>query len=187
MDAAQIAAARRAADEAVARLSELRASGRGSEAYVVLCEAAAGPVERLPMLVSALERSGLAADVATLLWEAASLPPPALAAVATALADAGRRNDCRTLLRQAVGRPAVEVAQTVLALRAEGRGAEAGALLHALLRGRTPEEAVRVAEAEPAVLVPLLLDTADRVSPHSRRDLAHVLRVAGVPGVPGLA
>ncbi|MFG2193554.1 hypothetical protein [Streptomyces sp. NPDC048639] len=180
----ELAAAGRATDEAVARLAALRADGSGGEAYVLLCEAVAWPADRLPLLVAALERSGLAADVATLLWEASCLPPPALAAAAAALADAGRGDDCRTLLRQAVARPAPELAATVFVLRAEDRTGETRALLDALLRSRTPEEAARVAEADPETLVPLLLDAAAGVSTHRLRDLAHVLRLAGLQGVP---
>ncbi|MEU6082768.1 hypothetical protein [Streptomyces sp. NPDC047108] len=180
----ELAAARRATDEAVARLAALRAEGRGGEAYVLLCEAAAWPADMLPLLLAALERSGLAADVATLLWEASCLPPPALAASAAALADHGRGDDCRALLRQAVARPAPELAATVFVLRAEERTGEIGTLLDALLRSRTPEEAARVAETDPETLVPLLLDAAAGVSTHRLRDLAHVLRLAGLQGVP---
>ncbi|MEV6314436.1 hypothetical protein [Streptomyces sp. NPDC051776] len=183
----ELVAARRATEEAVARLAALRAEGRGGEAYVLLCEAVAWPADRLPLLLAALERSGLAADVATLLWEASCLPPPALAAAATALADAGRGDDCRALLRQAVARPAPELAATVFLLRAEDRTDESDALLDALLRSRTPEEAARVAETDPETLVPMLLDAAAGVSAHRFRDLAHVLRVAGLRGTPGTA
>ncbi|MFF3763300.1 hypothetical protein ACFYYR_04325 [Streptomyces sp. NPDC001922] len=177
-------AAARSTTETVARLAALRAAGSGGAAYVVLCEAAAGPPEQLPSLFAALEGAGLAADVATLLWEAACLPPSALAAAAGALSGAGRTADCGALLRQAVARPPAEVAEIALALLAAGRSTESDVLLTALLRTRTPEEAVRVAESEPGKLVPLLLGTARRISRHCRRDLAHALRIAGAPGAP---
>ncbi|MGP4000240.1 hypothetical protein [Streptomyces sp. 8N706] len=181
------AAARRETVETVERLASLRASGRSGEAYIVLCEAAAGPAERLPLLLAGLEGAGLAADVATLLWEAACLPPPALAATAAALTDAGRTEDCGVLLRQAVARPAPEVAGTVLALHSTSRASEAEIVLAALLRTRTAEEAARVAESDPGALVPLLLTAADAVSRHCHRGLAHALRMAGLPGAPGVA
>ncbi|WP_432092872.1 hypothetical protein [Streptomyces sp. bgisy100] len=177
-------AAARSTTETVARLAALRAAGSGGAAYVVLCEAVAGPPEQLPSLFAALEGAGLAADVATLLWEAACLPPSALAAAAGALSGAGRTADCGALLRQAVARPPAEVAEIALALLAADRSTESDVLLTALLRTRTPEEAVRVAESEPGKLVPLLLGTARRISRHCRRDLAHALRMAGAPGAP---
>ncbi|MGP3925352.1 hypothetical protein [Streptomyces sp. 8N616] len=183
-DSPDLAAARRATDEAVARLAALRASERGGEAYVVLCEAVAGPAEQLPLLVAGLERSGLAADVATLLWEASCLPPQALAAAAVALTDGDRTGDCRTLLRQAVARPAPELADTLIALCDADRADEADTLLDALLRARTPEEVARVAEADPEALVPMVLDAATGVSTHRQRDVALAMRIAGLQGVP---
>lgn len=181
------AEARRGAAEAVGRLARLRAEGQGGEAHVLLCEAAARPAPWLPLLAAELERAGLAADVATLLWEAACLPPPALAAAARALTAAGRGDDGARLLRQSVARPVTEVAQTALALLAAGGRAEAAFLLEALVRARRPDEAARAAADAPAELVPLLLDAASGVSSSSHHDLAHALRVAGLPGVPGPA
>ncbi|WP_037681066.1 hypothetical protein [Streptomyces albus] len=178
-----LAAARDEARETAARLRVLRAAGRGGEAYALLCEAVSGAPHRLPLLAGALEREGLAAEVATLVWEAAALPPPALAAVAGALADAGRGDDCRALLAQCAGRPAAEVADTALALRAAGRHDETAVLLGGMLRARTDEQAVRVAETAPGELVPPLLEAAAG-SPQRYRNLAHVLRGAGLPGVP---
>jgi hypothetical protein len=172
------------ARETASRLLALRASGRSGEAHMVLCEAAARPAERLPLLAAALEEAGLAADVATLLWETACLPPAVLAAAAAALADGDRKEDCRALLRQAVARPAAEVAATVVALRADGRHAEAGTMAADLLGARTADDAAQVAAADPPTLVSLLLDAASTVSPHTTRDLACALRLAGVPGVP---
>ncbi|WP_435881663.1 hypothetical protein [Streptomyces parvus] len=69
-------AAGQAVAGAVAQLLRLRAEGRGGEAHVVLCEVAAWPAPRLPLLALALHRAGLAADWTTLLWEVSSLPPP---------------------------------------------------------------------------------------------------------------
>ncbi|MFW3471205.1 hypothetical protein [Streptomyces microflavus] len=85
---------------AVGQLVRLRAEGRSGEAHVVLCEVAAWPAPRLPVLAVALYRAGLAADWTTLLWEASSLPPAGFAAAAGALAAAGRDEDCGLLLRQ---------------------------------------------------------------------------------------
>ncbi|MER7788387.1 hypothetical protein [Streptomyces sp. NPDC097640] len=186
-EAARTAEARQAAAEAVARLARLRATGRGGEAHVLLCEAAAWPAPWLPLLAAELERAGLEADVATLLWEVACLPPTALAAAADALVTSGRGADGARLLRQSVARPVTEVAQTVLALLAAGSSAEAAFLLEALVRARKPDEAAQAAVNAPAELVPLLLDAASGVSSSSHHDLAHALRVAGLPGVPGLA
>ncbi|MFI9102491.1 hypothetical protein ACIGXA_18395 [Streptomyces fildesensis] len=163
-----------------ARLGGLRRAGRGGEAYVVLCEAAAGPAAALPVLARELERAGLAADVATLLWEVAVLPPDRLAAAAAALAQAGRTDDCRTLLHQAAARPAAEVAVLAAALYEENRGEEAGTLLGAVVRTRPPEEAAAVAGAHPGLTAPLL-DVAATVSKPRRRDIAAALRRAGLP------
>ncbi|MER6998783.1 hypothetical protein [Streptomyces sp. NPDC000410] len=168
-----------AAAETVALLGRLRAEGRSGEAHAVLCEAAAQPAGRLPMLAAELHRAGLGADWATLLWEAASLPPEQLVAAAVALADAGRADDCGQLLRQGVARPAGEVAAAVLLLADAGRG-EAAMLLEAFLRVRTPEEAARIAATDPRRLVPQLLAAARAVSPDRERDLVHALRVAGL-------
>ncbi|MFE9004850.1 hypothetical protein ACFYOY_22410 [Streptomyces sp. NPDC007875] len=186
-EAADRAAARRAAQEAVARLGRLRAAGRSGEAHVVLCEAAAWPAPRLPVLAEELERAGLGADVSTLLWEMACLPPTRLAAAAEALVAADREVDGERLLRQSVSRSAPEVAHTAQALLAAGAPRRAAFLLEALVRARTPEEAARAAAEDPATLVPLLLDAAAGVSSSSHHDLAHALRVAGLPGAPGPA
>ncbi|MFD0369220.1 UL36 very large tegument protein [Streptomyces sp. NPDC127114] len=174
------AQAARAAGNAVYALRRLRAQGRSGEAHALLCEALAGPPGWLPVLAAELHAAGLAADWATLLWEAATLPPARLAAVAGALADAGRPDDCEQLLRQGVARPVEELAGACAALHAEGHRAEAQALLTAFLRARTPEDAARLAAADPAVLTPGLLAAARAVSPARERDLAHALRVAGL-------
>ncbi|WP_102937880.1 hypothetical protein [Streptomyces malaysiensis] len=186
-EAAERAEARRAAQEAVARLGRLRAEGRTGEAHVVLYEAAAWPAPRLPVLAEELERAGLRADVSTLLWEMACLPPARLAAAAEALVEADREVEAEQLLRQSVSRPVLEVAHTALSLLAAGARRETALLLGALIRARTPEEAARAAAEDPAALIPLLLDAAAEVSSGSQHDLAHALRMAGLPGVPGLA
>ncbi|GAA0478471.1 UL36 very large tegument protein [Streptomyces olivaceiscleroticus] len=171
-----------AVTSAVSHLAELRAAGRGGEAHAVLCAAARRPAEELPRIAAELERAGLAADVATLLWEVACLPPEPLAAAAGALAAAGRVQDCVSLLRQGVARPVGEVGDAALALRQAGRTAEARELLAAMVRARTSEEAAGLAATTdaPEVLLPLLVEAADRVSEHRRRDLVHALRTAGV-------
>ncbi|MFI1955109.1 hypothetical protein ACH437_25280 [Streptomyces xinghaiensis] len=181
-----LAAAHAEARDTAVRLRVLRAAGRSGEAYALLSEAVSRPAARLPLLAGELEREGLAAEVATLLWEAATLPPAALAAMAGALADAGRGDDCRALLAQCAGRPAAEVAETALALRADGRHEETAVLLGGMLRARTDEHAARVAEADPGALVPPLLEAAAG-SPQRYRNLAHVLRGAGLPGIPDTA
>ncbi|WP_413103784.1 hypothetical protein [Streptomyces sp. Inha503] len=186
-EAAERAAARRAAQEAVARLGRLRAEGRSGEAHVVLYEAAVWPAPRLPVLAEELERAGLGADVSTLLWETACLPPAQLAAAAEALVAADREADGEGLLRQSVSRPVPEVANTVKALLAAGAPSRAAFLLEALVRARTPEDAAQAAAEDPATLVPLLLDVAAEVSSSAHHDLAHALRAARLPGVPGLA
>ncbi|UGY94341.1 hypothetical protein [Streptomyces gobiensis] len=174
-DPARMAAIRRTVDEAVDRLTQLRAAGRGGEAYGLLCAAARWPAEQLPVLAAALERAGLAADVTTLLWEAACLPPEPLAAAADALASAGHQRDCGQLLRQSVSRPVHEVAATALSLSRTGRDPEATELLAALLRARTPEEAVTAVTVDPAGLRPLLVAAAESISPGHRRDIEGVL------------
>ncbi|MEV6474711.1 hypothetical protein [Streptomyces sp. NPDC051657] len=168
---------------AVAQLVRLRAEGRGGEAHVVLCEVAAWPAPRLPVLAVALYRAGLAADWTTLLWEVSSLPPAGFAAAAAALAAAGRDADCGLLLRQGVARPAAEVAEAVLALDGAGREREARDLLGAFVRVRTPREAAELAGTGGTRLLPLLLAAAREVSVEREWDLVHALRVAGVPGV----
>ncbi|MGA5472911.1 hypothetical protein ACPCUK_29555 [Streptomyces arboris] len=168
---------------AVGRLVRLRAEGRSGEAHVVLCEVAAWPAPRLPVLAVALYRAGLAADWTTLLWEASSLPPAGFAAAAGALAAAGRDEDCGLLLRQGVARPAAEVAEAVLALDGAGREGEARALLGAFVRVRTPQEAAELAGGGGDRVLPHLLAAAREVSVEREWDLVHALRVAGVPGV----
>ncbi|MDJ0371673.1 hypothetical protein QMK19_18805 [Streptomyces sp. H10-C2] len=163
-----------------ARLGGLRHAGRGGEAYVVLCEAAAGPAEALPVLARELERAGLAADVATLLWEFAALQPDRLAAAAAALAQDGRTGDCRTLLHQAAARPAAEVAVVAAALYDENRHDEAETLLVAVVRTRPPEDAAGIARERPGLAAPLLAAAA-LISKPRRRDIAAALRRAGLP------
>ncbi|MFH9240988.1 hypothetical protein ACH4KO_30185 [Streptomyces anulatus] len=176
-------AAGQAVAGAVAQLIRLRAEGRGGEAHVVLCEVAAWPAPRLPVLAVALYRAGLAADWTTLLWEVSSLPPAGFAAAAGALAAAGREADCGLLLRQGVARPAAEVAEAVLVLDGAGREREARDLLGAFVRVRTPQEAAELAGTGGTRLLPLLLAAAREVSVEREWDLVHALRVAGVPGV----
>ncbi|MFG2615128.1 hypothetical protein [Streptomyces anulatus] len=182
-DALPDPAAGQAAAGAVAQLIRLRAEGRSGEAHVVLCEVAAWPAPRLPVLAVALYRAGLAADWTTLLWEVSSLPPAGFAAAAGALAAAGREADCGLLLRQGVARPAAEVAEAVLVLDGAGREREARDLLGAFVRVRTPQEAAELAGTGGTRLLPLLLAAAREVSVEREWDLVHALRVAGVPGV----
>ncbi|MET8844027.1 hypothetical protein ABZW67_28505 [Streptomyces rubiginosohelvolus] len=182
-DGAADPAAGQAVAGAVAQLVQLRAEGRSGEAHVVLCEVAAWPAPRLPLLALALHRAGLAADWTTLLWEVSSLPPAGFAAAAGALAAAGREADCGLLLRQGVARPAAEVADAALALDGSGRDDRARDLLGAFVRVRTPQEAAELALSGGARLLPLLLVAARAVSGEAEWDLVHALRVAGVPGV----
>ncbi|MFF8987113.1 hypothetical protein ACF08E_27555 [Streptomyces globisporus] len=176
-------AAAQAVDGAVAQLVRLRAEGRSGEAHVVLCEVAAWPAPRLPLLALALHRAGLAADWTTLLWEVSSLPPAGFAAAAGALSAAGREADCWLLLRQGVARPAAEVADAALALDGAGRDDRARDLLGAFVRVRTSQEAAGLALSGGGRLLPLLLAAAREVSGEAEWDLVHALRVAGVPGV----
>ncbi|QWQ40316.1 hypothetical protein KME66_04330 [Streptomyces sp. YPW6] len=176
-------AAGQAVAGAVAELVRLRAEGRSGEAHVVLCEVAAWPAPRLPLLALALHRAGLAADWTTLLWEVSSLPPAGFAAAAGALAAAGREADCGLLLRQGVARPAAEVADAALALDGAGREDRARDLLGAFVRVHTPQEAAGLAPAGGTRLLPLLMAGAREVSVEAEWDLVHALRVAGVPGV----
>ncbi|MFJ1785202.1 hypothetical protein ACIOML_12940 [Streptomyces anulatus] len=182
-DARPDPAAGQAVAGAVAQLIRLRAEGRGGEAHVVLCEVAAWPAPRLPVLAVALHRAGLAADWTTLLWEVSSLPPAGFAAAAGALAAAGREADCGLLLRQGVARPAAEVAEAVVVLDGAGREREARDLLGAFVRVRSPREAAELAGTGGTRLLPLLLSAAREVSVEREWDLVHALRVAGVPGV----
>ncbi|MEU9004081.1 hypothetical protein AB0D15_19525, partial [Streptomyces sp. NPDC048551] len=85
------------------------------------------------------------------------------------------------LLRQGVARPAVEVAEAALALAAAGREREVDALLGAFVRLRTAEEAAALARRDPHWFAPRLLAQARAVPGTRHRDLAHALRVAGVP------
>ncbi|KOG75208.1 hypothetical protein ADK77_02705, partial [Streptomyces antibioticus] len=171
--------AREAVDGVVGRLARLRGEGRSGEAHVVLVEAARWPVGRLPLLADALHRAGLAADWATLLWEAAALPAERLVPAADALAAAGRDGDGRQLLRQGAARPAEQIGAAVLRMEDEGRRREVRALLDAYVRVRTPEEAARCVAADPAILVPLLLEAALGVSDERHWDVVHALRFAG--------
>ncbi|MFH8344325.1 hypothetical protein [Streptomyces sp. NPDC018045] len=165
-----------------ARLARLRAAGRGGEAHALLCAAAHAHPAELPALIGELESAGLVAEVPTLLWEAACLPPARLAAAADALAAAGRTAESARLLRQGVTRPVEEVADTALALLGAGRPAQARELFAALVRARTPEEAVAATASAPGELAPLLLDAAAGVSPHRHRDITHALRAGGAGG-----
>lgn len=171
--------AREAVDGVVGRLARLRGEGRSGEAHVVLVEAARWPVDRLPLLADALHRAGLGADWATLLWEAAALPAERLVPAADALAAAGRDGDGRQLLRQGAARPAEQIGAAVLRMEDEGRRREVRALLDAYVRVRTPEEAARCVAADPAILVPLLLEAALGVSGERHWDVVHALRFAG--------
>ncbi|WUH63373.1 hypothetical protein OHR86_29110 [Streptomyces sp. NBC_00441] len=173
-------AALRSAQAVVGALLRLRAEGRSGEAHAVLCEAAALPGHRLPLLAVELHRAGLGADWATLLWEVASLPPDGLAAAVDALAAAGRAEDCGQLLRQGVARPAAEIAEAATALDRAGRGPLAQALLGAFVRGRSPQEAAMIASIDPPRLVPQLLAAARTVSEARERGVEHALRVAGL-------
>ncbi|MFG2420635.1 hypothetical protein ACGFWD_16485 [Streptomyces sp. NPDC048448] len=171
--------ARRATAETVRTLVRLRAEGRSGEAHAALVEAAYWPAARFPLLAAELHDAGLDADWATLLWEAASLPADRLLAASDALSAAGRTTDGQQMLRQGVARPAPEIGAAVLGLADEGRRREIRALLDAYVRVRTPEEAARSAENDPARLVPLLLDAAREISGQRHWDLVHALRVAG--------
>ncbi|MFD5069274.1 hypothetical protein ACFWNC_15275 [Streptomyces sp. NPDC058369] len=173
-------AALRFAQATVGALLRLRTEGRSGEAHAVLCEAAALPAHRLPLLAVELHRAGLDADWATLLWEVASLPPDGLAAAVDALAAAGRAEDCGQLLRQGVARPAAEIAEAAAALDRAGRGPLTQTLLGAFVRVRSPQEAARVAESDPPRLVPQLLAAARTVSEARERGVEHALRVAGL-------
>ncbi|MFD1274653.1 hypothetical protein ACFQ51_33025 [Streptomyces kaempferi] len=171
--------ARRATAETVRTLVRLRAEGRSGEAHAALVEAAYWPAARFPLLAAELHDAGLDADWATLLWEAASLPADRLLAASDALSAASRTTDGQQMLRQGVARPAPEIGAAVLGLADEGRRREIRALLDAYVRVRTPEEAARSAENDPARLVPLLLDAAREISGQRHWDLVHALRVAG--------
>ncbi|MYS35596.1 hypothetical protein GT025_15885 [Streptomyces sp. SID4920] len=173
-------AALRSAQATVGALLRLRAEGRSGEAHAVLCEAAALPAHRLPLLAVELHRAGLGADWATLLWEVASLPPDGLAAAVDALAAAGRAEDCGQLMRQGVARPAAEIAEAAAALDRAGRSPLTQKLLGAFVRVRSPQEAARVASIDPPRLVPQLLAAARTVSESRERGLEHALRVAGL-------
>ncbi|MGK5533832.1 hypothetical protein [Streptomyces sp. URMC 129] len=171
---------RQAALDLAERLRQLRADGMDGAAHVVLCEAASGPPEQLPVLVAEMERTGMISDLTTLLWEAAALPPDRLALAAEALAEAGRERDCGRLLRQGAARPAGEAGTIAAELWSAGHGKEAVTLLTALVRARTAEEAARAAAPAPDVVVPLLLDAARKVSPSHHYAVTSELRRAGV-------
>ncbi|MEU6369820.1 hypothetical protein ABZ876_29815 [Streptomyces sp. NPDC046931] len=172
-------AGRRIIAETVAALIRLRAEGRSGEAHALLAEAAHWPAARYPPLAAELHRAGLGADWATLLWEAVALPADRLVAAADALTAAGRTADGEQILRQGAVRPASEIGEAVLGLNADGRHREVRALLDAYVRMRPPEEAVRSVEADPGLLLPLLLEAARGVSDERHWDLVHALRVAG--------
>ncbi|QHC24708.1 hypothetical protein [Streptomyces sp. GS7] len=171
---------RRAASTAY-RLARHRPPGEDGPAYVEICAAAARPAAELPFLLGELESAGLACDIPTLLWEVACLPPDGLAAATAALVAAGRTADAAALLRQSLARPVAEVARTALALLDRRRPEQAGELLAALVRARTPEDAAALAAADPVTLGPLLLEAARTVSPSRHSDVAHALRAAGHP------
>ncbi|MFE3325803.1 UL36 very large tegument protein [Streptomyces sp. NPDC059176] len=177
-DAPEDAEAGREAVRTVAALVRLRGEGRSGEAHALLCQAAAGPAGRLPVLAAQLHRAALDADWATLLWEVASLPPGRLAAAAVALAAVGREADCGQLLRQGVARPAEEIADAVLVLHEAGAAREAAVLVEAFVRVHPPEESARIATADPHRLVPQLLSAARVVSAGRERDLVLALRAA---------
>ncbi|MGO4462106.1 hypothetical protein AB4039_33170, partial [Streptomyces sp. M-16] len=82
---------------------------------------------------------------------------------------------------QGVARPAAEVAEAALALGAAGRDREARTLLGAFVRLRTAEEAAALARRDPHWFAPRLLAGARALSGTRHRDLAHALRVAGIP------
>ncbi|CAD5926717.1 conserved protein of unknown function [Streptomyces sp. KY70] len=168
---------------AVGRLVRLRAEGRSGEAHVVLCEVAAWPAPRLPVLAVALYRAK----------PGRRLDDPALGGVLAAArrvrrggGGAGRGGPGRGLRAAApagVARPAAEVAEAVLALDGAGREGEARALLGAFVRVRTPQEAAELAGGGGDRVLPHLLAAAREVSVEREWDLIHALRVAGVPGV----
>lgn len=173
---------RRTADaraEAV-RLGDLRRTGQTGAAYIVLCEAAEGPADRLPYLVRELERAGLAADVATLLWETAAQPPTPLAAAAAALAAEGRPEECRTLLHQAAARPPADIAAVAAVLTSTHRTAEAGELLETVARARPTEDSTAIVRTHPTLAEPLVT-AAERISKSRRRDIVAALRRANLP------
>ncbi|GGU79906.1 hypothetical protein GCM10010211_52470 [Streptomyces albospinus] len=172
---------RRCAARTAYRLAHHRPPGEDGPAYVEICTAAARPAAELPYLLDELEIAGLTADIPTLLWEVACLPPDGLAAATEALVAAGRPADGSALLRQSVARPVAEVGRTALALLDRGRPEQAGELLAALVRARTPDDAAAVAAADPVTLGPLLLEAARTVSPSRHGDVARALRAAGHP------
>ncbi|MFE4667848.1 hypothetical protein ACFRI7_36970 [Streptomyces sp. NPDC056716] len=168
--------------DSIRALVRLRREGRSGEAHALLAEMAHWPADRFPPLAAELERAGMAADWATLLWEAGSLPAERLVTAADVLAAAGRAADGEQILRQGVARPAEDIGRALAGLVGEGHRREVRVLLDAYVRIRTPEEAVRSAEADPERLVPLLLEAARGVSEDRYWDLVHALRVSGVGG-----
>ncbi|MEU6818411.1 hypothetical protein [Streptomyces sp. NPDC046860] len=170
----------RAVAQAVTRLAALRAAGRSGEAHILLVEAARWTAVRFPLLADAFGRAGMEADWATLRWEAATLPAGQLLEAVAALESAGRAEEGQRLLREGVARPPEETGAAVARLAAEGRSRDAGTLLDACVRARTPEDAARTAAGDPDRLAPLLLEAARHVSEEHRRELLHALRVAGI-------
>ncbi|MFC5907179.1 hypothetical protein ACFP3V_08100, partial [Streptacidiphilus monticola] len=171
---------REAVSHTVDLLRHLRADGRGGQAHAVLVEAAHGPAERLPLLARRLEAAGLATDWTTLLWEAAALPPEDVLSAAEHLTDGGRSADGGRLLRQGMARPAAAIGDAVLRLTTQGRPAAARAVVDAYLRTRSTAEAAQVARTDPALLVPLLRESALALSDDLHDELLLALRVAGV-------
>ncbi|WP_407918270.1 hypothetical protein [Kitasatospora sp. NE20-6] len=173
------AAAARTAKLTAARLADLRAKGLGGQAYIALCEAVTGPDDHTVALIRELDVSGLAAEIPTLLWEAASLPPDRFVALACALCDNGRETDAQVLLRSASSRSAADLTVAALTLLEAGRPAQLDMLLEPLLRTRRYQQAVQLGQQD-ASLVPVLLDSAHRLSEQHRRELAHALRTGGL-------
>ncbi|MFC1408182.1 hypothetical protein ACEZCY_02680 [Streptacidiphilus sp. N1-12] len=171
---------RAAVTRTVGMLRQLRAEDNGGQAHAVLAEAVHQPAARFPLLAEQLERAGMAADWATLLWEAAALPLDLVLAAADALSASGRTADGEQLLRLGMGRSAVDVGSAVAELVAEARYEEARAVLDIYLRTRATSESARVALADPAHLVPLVLDVALSISSGFHEDLVLSLRVAGM-------
>lgn len=180
----EVAEAREAAGEAVARLLRLRHAERGGEAHAVLSTATGWPAFHLAVLVGELQRNGLDADAGTLLWEAAALPAAEFAAVADALATTGRGTDSARLLRQGVARPLPEIADVALTLHRAGHRAGVREFLAALIRSRTPTEAAQIIYGKSPLLVEALLEAAGALSAQHHRSVADALRGLGLPGVP---
>ena len=172
-----------AAELTAARLADLRTKGLGGQAHIALCEAVTGPDGHTVALIRELDTSGQAVEIPTLLWEAACLPPDRFTALACALCDAGRETDARVLLRNASSRSAADLTAAALALLAARRPAQLDMLLEPLLRTRRYQQAVRLGQQD-ASLVPVLLDSAHRLSEQHRRELARALRAEGLEAPP---